>query len=202
MLATVPERVMVCVGICLVSCAQLGRQRAKTSPDAVKIVCTRIHLSLSSWSMPRVKKVSWGATLCGAENHLRVDRIMQSANSQRITAVRLWWHGLDDELAMAVTTSIPEPCGCTGTPTASHNPLSSVKMSRAIRNLRQLGATQRGGFASISTGRPSLSASLGLLMGDEPRVVRSKGTETIRIPRGRSGSICPMIIPPSGMRPS
>src|ERR1700730_6015177 len=38
---TVPERVTVCVGSCLTSCAQLGRERAKTNPDAPRIAFTR-----------------------------------------------------------------------------------------------------------------------------------------------------------------
>jgi hypothetical protein len=40
MVATVPERVTVWVGSCLTSCAQLGRERAKTNPDAVRIAFT------------------------------------------------------------------------------------------------------------------------------------------------------------------
>jgi hypothetical protein len=37
MVATVPERVTVCVGSCFTSCAQLGRERAKTNPVALRI---------------------------------------------------------------------------------------------------------------------------------------------------------------------
>jgi hypothetical protein len=33
--------VTVCVGSCLTSCAQLGRERAKTNPDALRIAFTR-----------------------------------------------------------------------------------------------------------------------------------------------------------------
>jgi hypothetical protein len=37
MVSTVPEMETVCVGSVLVSCAQLGSERAKTNPAAVRI---------------------------------------------------------------------------------------------------------------------------------------------------------------------
>src|SRR5690349_10536767 len=61
MVATVPERVTVCVGSCFTSCAQAGRARARANPDALRIAVLRFMTfsfldpcrtcqSLESWS--------------------------------------------------------------------------------------------------------------------------------------------------------
>src|SRR5271168_2656019 len=64
MVATVSERVTVCVGSCLTSCAQLGRERAKTNPVALRIAFTPfIYLSPLGF-------VIWGRT-SQARQHLK-----------------------------------------------------------------------------------------------------------------------------------
>src|SRR6516165_12524493 len=55
MVSTVPETVTVCVGSVLWSCAQLGTDRAKTNPTALRITFPRF-MDLSPWNWFRVAK--------------------------------------------------------------------------------------------------------------------------------------------------